>query len=482
MSSLKFLSAVETRPRVVNEAIRKLQEVTARDTVINVKDYGAKGDGSTDDTTAIVNAIAAVPAAGGVVYFPVGVYMVDSDSLSIGDGDNTNISTIQGIALIGEAYSPYVPTKGVTIKARSSGTNLLLIKGFINGVRIENILFDCDEICTVGLKIFSCSNSSFKNFGVIDFTAYGVFGDCRSYAADKVGWSARNIFQDFHIVSTVVGGFGAGISLQGNNSGFQPFDWHGNTFNVGIIQINKHATNATRCLDLRFTDSNTFIEVDCSMTGSGSGYGAVFDGSQVAGYPQNLHFFGCSILSTFVSGTIGPNWFLGFSQYDGETVPTDTLLYGYDDAASFFGAWKFRDALTLTAGQLVFPATQNASSNANTLDDYEEGQTTPTPTPDGGSFTTVSCTINYTKIGRAVSINGKVTITDAGTATGGITVALPFTAGSFASFSGREISATGFSVNADVPASGTTTKLWKYDFTTIIASGREVVFSGTYFV
>src|SRR4249920_2907489 len=45
---------------------------------INVKDaaYGAAGDGVTNDTTAINNAIAAV-AAGGTLYFPPGRYMTD---------------------------------------------------------------------------------------------------------------------------------------------------------------------------------------------------------------------------------------------------------------------------------------------------------------------------------------------------------------------------------------------------------------------
>lgn len=40
----------------------------------NVKDHGALGDGSTDDTSAITAAIAALPAAGGVLYFPPGTY------------------------------------------------------------------------------------------------------------------------------------------------------------------------------------------------------------------------------------------------------------------------------------------------------------------------------------------------------------------------------------------------------------------------
>ncbi|HEX3786092.1 MAG TPA: glycosyl hydrolase family 28-related protein [Pseudonocardiaceae bacterium] len=45
--------------------------------VYNVKDYGATGNGSTDDTTAVQNAInAASTAGGGTVWFPAGTYMV----------------------------------------------------------------------------------------------------------------------------------------------------------------------------------------------------------------------------------------------------------------------------------------------------------------------------------------------------------------------------------------------------------------------
>lgn len=44
----------------------------------NVKDYGALGDGTTDDTTAIQDTIdACVAANGGTIYFPRGIYQID---------------------------------------------------------------------------------------------------------------------------------------------------------------------------------------------------------------------------------------------------------------------------------------------------------------------------------------------------------------------------------------------------------------------
>ena len=70
-----------------------------------------------------------------------------------------------------------------------------------------------------------------------------------------------------------------------------------------------------------------------------------------------------------------------------------------------------------------FPATQVANSGANVLDDYEEGVFVPTV----GSLTLNDKFGHYTKIGRAVSVQGYV---DMGSQSGGTTVivgGLPFT-------------------------------------------------------
>lgn len=45
---------------------------------INVKTYGAKGDGVTNDAPAIQSALDSVKTTGGIIYFPVGTYLVKS--------------------------------------------------------------------------------------------------------------------------------------------------------------------------------------------------------------------------------------------------------------------------------------------------------------------------------------------------------------------------------------------------------------------
>lgn len=66
------------------------------------------------------------------------------------------------------------------------------------------------------------------------------------------------------------------------------------------------------------------------------------------------------------------------------------------------GAFVFAGGTTTANGiGITFPATQSASSDPNTLDDYEEGTWTPTDASGAGlSFTVNSAT--YTKIGRVV--------------------------------------------------------------------------------
>jgi hypothetical protein len=78
---------------------------------------------------------------------------------------------------------------------------------------------------------------------------------------------------------------------------------------------------------------------------------------------------------------------------------------------------------------ITFPASQSASSNANTLDDYEEGTWTPVITVGGGSIT-YTASGHYTKVGRMVTVTGTF-LTSAASSPSGVPyiTGLPFTIG-----------------------------------------------------
>ena len=124
---------------------------------------------------------------------------------------------------------------------------------------------------------------------------------------------------------------------------------------------------------------------------------------------------------------------------------------------------------------LPFPATQNPSSNANTLDDYKEGNYTPT---QGGGLTVVgafSSSGSYTKVGRLVTVQGQVNgATSVAIAAGGVLcAALPYTAA--ASCIGTATNAT-VTATSSVYISGTSLLA-----STAITATTSIYFTITYF-
>ena len=100
----------------------------------------------------------------------------------------------------------------------------------------------------------------------------------------------------------------------------------------------------------------------------------------------------------------------------GEIVSAVPIAIMYDGTQfNIIGGLTKTGDIDLSTGSLrgiKFDATQNASSDANTLDDYEEGSFTPTligsSTP--GTQTYVAQVGRYIKIGKMVHINGYVEI------------------------------------------------------------------------
>ena len=136
--------------------------------VTNVKDFGAVGDGSTDDYTAI-NAAITYAGANGVVYFPQGTYIVgtmlvaSSNSVKfVGDGETVSILKRKGGATI-DALLHIGPTSGT---------------GATIGVIVEGLGFDGNSGCTDA--VIKCRNmqyASLRHLNVYSGTACGIRTD-----------------------------------------------------------------------------------------------------------------------------------------------------------------------------------------------------------------------------------------------------------------------------------------------------------------
>jgi hypothetical protein len=149
--------------------------------------------------------------------------------------------------------------------------------------------------------------------------------------------------------------------------------------------------------------------------------------------------------------------------------------------------------LQLISG-INFPATQVAASDANTLDDYEEGTWT-IGLEFGGASTGITTNANqgkYTKIGNQVTVTGYLALNNKGSATGAANITgLPFLVNSYGGLSMYMAQVT----FADVPMgysntgtfniplrestnAGVASNLTDADF----ANNSEIIFTMTYFV
>jgi hypothetical protein len=157
--------------------------------------------------------------------------------------------------------------------------------------------------------------------------------------------------------------------------------------------------------------------------------------------------------------TVDPN---GSENINGATTLTVPPGHGgwiFCDGASFYMLL----APSMDQGQIKFPATQNATSDANTLDDYEEGTFTPAITFGGAAVGVTYGTQsgNYTKIGNLVRFSLRVTLTNKGSSAGSLSVTgLPFAEGSggvcACSIWGSNLTGTTGGYQAFVDASATT--------------------------
>jgi hypothetical protein len=178
---------------------------------VSVKDFGATGDGTTDDTTAIQNAINAMSptnlggADAGAVYFPHGSYLI-TKPLNL-TSDNGTINR-RGIRLYGETAGSGDYTYGTKLVGQTNG------KAFIEIIDNDNIQIE---------------NLTLKNSSTTPSTV-GIYQARRTGGTSPAGWTGNCLFTNVTIVFS-----NDGIT-QNNNFG-----------TIGIINVAGEETTYDRC-------------------------------------------------------------------------------------------------------------------------------------------------------------------------------------------------------------------------------------------
>ena len=121
--------------------------------VCNVKDYGAVGDGVTDDTAAIEAALAA--GAGGTVYFPDGVYAVAKSS-------RLTAIVAPYTALVGSSSAH----ASIKFTHASGGLDIGNGTDYVYTTTIQNISFLGMDVCEVPIRIRKGEELRFENVRV----------------------------------------------------------------------------------------------------------------------------------------------------------------------------------------------------------------------------------------------------------------------------------------------------------------------------
>lgn len=191
---------------------KALNNVKKLDATVSVKEFGAAGDGVTDDTQAIQAALNAIKSSGGEVYFPAGTYKVTSsiviDAASIKFSGNGRRKVYPGVfAASASSLSTIMPVHSDTAAIRVYSASLNVASNFcmqdINIATLESGLLPTCAIGFDGAGNFQ-RDYTFERVGIFGFTSafdtYNTGGDTAfgsikisNCAINRNGYIARNL-------------------------------------------------------------------------------------------------------------------------------------------------------------------------------------------------------------------------------------------------------------------------------------------------
>jgi len=186
------------------------------------------------------------------------------------------------------------------------------------------------------------------------------------------------------------------------------------TTNVGI-----GTTSPAQTLHVKTSTSATPITL--GVLSNATGLPALsFNGAYASTTMAGIYGNGATASSLYYEVPSGQSHFFGIADATKITINSSGNL-------QTIGTISVGNATPSTSGAgITFPATQSASSNANTLDDYEEG----TWTPVDGSGASLSFTVTearYTKIGRMVQCFAQIAYPSTANTSQAAISGLPFT-------------------------------------------------------
>lgn len=264
-------SFVQSGTGAVSEAVQTF----LRRLYYDVKSFGAAGNGSTDDTSAIQAAIDACQAAGGgVVYFPPGTYVLNTgltlasytNVWLVGAGWNVTslaagADSITLISMTGTTKRCAVQSMWVGSFSARTGVTGLSFVGTALGTPVSELLVRDVKIQNVNNPIV-CTNmqqSNMENVGVVQSIASAVSG-----VGMNVKGSITCNFRDFIFLATV-GTFGndnVRVDQDCDTPTLQNFNISGGTTGYGIRFRNGAGSTGPRLARA----TNCYAE-DCSRSG-----------------------------------------------------------------------------------------------------------------------------------------------------------------------------------------------------------------------
>lgn len=490
--------------------------------VVSVNDFGAVGDGVTDDTAAIQAAIDALPAAGGGLYFPTGTFLVSSalainkPGLYFGNGYASVIKTSHATAntfTVSGAQQVHISQLRFTSSVVKSGGWFVDVEASASRFRISDFSMSG---AIGGVRTLATATSTIERGQILDSIAAtgvairiddGLDVNIRDLLVD----SASNIYSGVYITNAgdvcledcqllhsgqalyLYAGVGDVIaSLWANNTFFD-------TSTRGSL-IEAAGGSIVRALfDQCWFGNSTSDGVNIRSSGGGSVNGIDFNGCHVVingtdGISvadtgcTNVRIHDCSIAQNTQYGvSIAANVSEISIQSNriGASHGLTANGTGVNIAAGTGNNIQVlnNDLRGNTTNAMVQGATGTSVIIDNNLG-YAEAWTTYTPsvTSFAGTITTLGTVSGrYQKIGKTLFIECAIGITTNGTGSSSILLPLPASVGTAAAITvigGRENVVTGSMLQGIISAGGSSISITKYDNTYPGGDGRTLVISG----